>query len=78
MLPLTPTSTLIARQLLYNAALEHGSARVYPTAVMYTDVETDCVDDVETACVDGKSATYVLLFTRTEGCTRTGLKSCSY
>ena len=40
--PLTATSTLVARQLRYNA--EQGATGLYQTAVMYTDVQSDCVD----------------------------------
>ena len=40
--PLTATSTLVARQLRYNA--EQGAGGLYQTAVMYTDVQADCVD----------------------------------
>ena len=40
--PLTSTSTLVARQLRY--AAEEGSTGLYQTAVMYTDVQADCVN----------------------------------
>ena len=41
-IPLTATGTLVVRQLRYNA--EQGATGLYQTAVMYTDVQSDCVD----------------------------------
>ena len=41
-IPLIPESPLVSRQLGYNA--EQGASGLYQTAVMYTDVESDCTD----------------------------------
>ena len=38
----TPQSTLVARQLTYNADM--GATGLHQTAVVYTDVQADCVD----------------------------------